>query len=140
MSMSPVYIYKCVNITHELGTACSRPAAEPNGLCKDCSDAEKIGGISHFASGVFQSYPVSNVVSSIYTIGNWAEGLAGNTNVLSYPAQEKVRLFRMKSAASRIVSKQLLANFRRRKLAPQVTWSAKQNSRQRSPNWKRSKI
>jgi hypothetical protein len=91
MSMSPVYIYKCVNITHEPGTACSRPAAEPNGLCKDCSDAEKIGGISHFASGVFQSYPVSNVVSSIYTIGNWAEGLAGNTNVLSYPAQEKVR-------------------------------------------------
>ena len=91
MSISTFHNCKCVDITHGHGIVCSRPATEPSGLCKTCSDAEKMGGIYHFGSDVFQPYPVSNVVSSIYTIGNFGEGFSGSANFLSYPDQEKVR-------------------------------------------------
>jgi class 3 adenylate cyclase len=93
MSISSIHNCNCVNTTHGHGVLCSQPATEPSGLCKACSDAEKIGGISSYfvSSDVFKTYPVSNVASSIFVSGSLGEGLAGSANVLYYPDQEKVR-------------------------------------------------
>lgn len=93
MSIATILNCNCINTSHGHGVLCSQPATEPSGLCKACSDAEKTGGISYFvSSNVFNTYPVSNVASSIYVSGSLGEGLAGSTNpLLHYPDQEKVR-------------------------------------------------
>jgi class 3 adenylate cyclase len=86
---------KCTNIVHGHGLSCSQPAAESDGLCKTCSDAEKMQWIPvatpYLRADAFKPYPISNVASSIYVSGNLGEGLAGSANVLLYPDQEKVR-------------------------------------------------
>jgi class 3 adenylate cyclase len=86
----------CVSLTHGHGFSCSQPATEPSGLCKACSDSEKIGGIISpsfvgTSFDAFKTYPVSNVASSIFVSGKLGEGFVGSADIFSFPDQEKVR-------------------------------------------------